>query len=137
MQHLESSQRPFDFWQDHSCNFLEMAFRHDRRERLQNPDGYGKRTGECGDTVEIFLMLHEGRIQTVAFDTDGCLHTTACANTVAELVSGRPLETAWEITPDAVAGFLETLPPDHFHCAELAVGALYLALTGLKAPAAA
>lgn len=137
MQHLRSPQRPFDFWQDHSCNFLEMAFRHDRRERLQNPDGYGKRTGECGDTVEIFLMVRAGRIQTVAFDTDGCMHTTACANTVAELAAGRPVETAWEITPEAIAGFLETLPADHLHCAELAVGALFLALASLKAPAAA
>ena len=47
--------KEFDFWQDHSLHYLEMAFRHDRRERLQNPDGYGKRTEECGDTVEMFL----------------------------------------------------------------------------------
>jgi nitrogen fixation NifU-like protein len=136
MQQLGSSQRPFDFWQDHSCNFLEMAFRHDRRERLDNPDGYGKRTGECGDTVEIFLTVREGRIQTAAFDTNGCLHTTACANTVVEMAAGRPPETAWEITPEAVGAFLETLPRDHFHCAELAVGALYLALASLKNAAA-
>jgi nitrogen fixation NifU-like protein len=35
-----------------------------------------------------------------------------------------------------VADFLKTLPADHFHCAELAVGALYLALASLKSPAA-
>ena len=63
--------KEFDFWQDHSLNFLEMAFRHDRRERLQNPDGYGKRTGECDDTVEMFLGIKNGHIQTVSFDTDG------------------------------------------------------------------
>ncbi len=136
MQHLRSSQQTFDFWQDHSRNYLEMAFRHDRHERLQNPDGYGKRTGECGDTIEIFLVVRAGRIQTVAFDTDGCMHTTACANTVAELAAGRRVKTAWEITPEAVAEFLKTLPADHFHCAELAVGALYLALASLKSPAA-
>jgi nitrogen fixation NifU-like protein len=137
MQDLESSQRPFDFWQDHSRNFLEMAFRHDRRERLDHPDGYGKRTGECGDTVEIFLLIRAGRIQTVAFDTNGCIHTIACANTVAELAAGQRVKTAWEITPEAVAAFLATLPQDQFHCAELAVGALYLALASLKSPAAA
>jgi nitrogen fixation NifU-like protein len=47
--------KDFDFWQDNSLHFLEMAFRYDRRERIQYPDGYGKRTGECGDTVEMFL----------------------------------------------------------------------------------
>ena len=134
MENLQSSQKPFDFWQDHSRNYLEMAFRHDRRERIENPDGYGKRTGDCGDTVEIFLMIEDGRIQTVAFDTNGCMNTTACANTVAELALGRPMEAAWNITPEAVAGFLETLPQDHFHCAELAVGALYLALASVGTP---
>ena len=42
----------FDFWQDHSEHYLEMAYRSDRREKIEHPDGYGKRTGECGDTVE-------------------------------------------------------------------------------------
>jgi hypothetical protein len=37
--------------------FLEMAFRTDRRERLEKPDGYGKKTGNCGDTVEFFINL--------------------------------------------------------------------------------
>jgi nitrogen fixation NifU-like protein len=34
-----------------------MAFRHDRREAIEHPDGYGKRTGDCGDTVEMFLTI--------------------------------------------------------------------------------
>ncbi len=50
---MEKSE--FDFWQDHSLHYLEMAFRTDKREIINNPDGYGKRTGSCGDTVEIFL----------------------------------------------------------------------------------
>ncbi|MCP4673404.1 MAG: iron-sulfur cluster assembly scaffold protein, partial [Desulfobacula sp.] len=39
---------------------------------------------------------------------------------------------AWKISPEKVNKFLETLPEDHFHCAELAVGALYLALADLE-----
>jgi len=118
----------FDFWQDHSTNYLEMAFSTDRRERLENPNGYGKRTGECGDTVEMFLCLRDNRIQSVSFDTDGCLNTNACANTVARLAEGKDLAAAWEITPEDVVEYLETLPQDKKHCAELAVGAFYLAL---------
>ena len=121
--------KEFDFWQDHSLNYLEMAFRHDRRERVQNPDGYGKRTGECGDTVEMFLCNKNGRIQSVSFDTDGCINTNACANTVAHLSEGKTIGEAWEITPENVIEFLETLPKENYHCAELAVGVLYLALT--------
>jgi nitrogen fixation NifU-like protein len=132
------SETTFDFWQDHSVKYLEMAFRSDRRERLERPDGYGKRTGECGDTVEMFIAVRDNRLQSVTFDTVGCMNTNACANTVAHLAEGRSIEEAWEITPTEVVAFLETLPPHETHCAELAVGAFYLALANyqelIKAP---
>jgi nitrogen fixation NifU-like protein len=121
-----------DFWQDHSLNYLEMALRSDHHEEIRNPDGYGKKTGNCRDTIEMYLMLDGERIKHVAFTTDGCLNTNACGNTVAHLVEGQPVENAWEVTPEQVAAFLETLPEDHFHCAELAVGALYLALASCR-----
>ena len=57
------NQNNFDFFQDHSRNFLEMALRTDKQELMQNPDGYGKQTGVCGDTVEFFLKIKQGRIQ--------------------------------------------------------------------------
>jgi nitrogen fixation NifU-like protein len=122
------TDRSFDFWNDHSTQFLEMAFRCDRREVIAHPDGYGKRIGACKDTIEMFLIVRDQAIQTVAYQTDGCLHTNACANTVAYLAEGRTISEAWEITPEAVSDYLQTLPVDHFHCAELAVGALYQAL---------
>jgi nitrogen fixation NifU-like protein len=120
--------RTFKFWQDHSRQFLEMAYRSDRRESIENPDGYGKHTGACKDTVEVYLIVRERTIQSVAYQTNGCLHTNACANTVANLAEGKTINEAWEITPETVTDFLETLPAEHFHCAELAVGALYRAL---------
>jgi len=121
-----------DFWQDHSLNYLEMALRSDHHEEIRNPDGYGKKTGDCQDTIEMFLMLDGDKIKHVAFTTDGCLNTNACGNTVAHMVEGQPVAKAWEVTPEQVAAFLETLPEDHFHCAELAVGALYLALASCR-----
>ena len=126
------NENKFDFWHDHSLHYLEMAFRHDRRERLQNPDGYGKRTGECGDTVEMFLHIKSGRIQSVSFDIDGCINTNACANTVSHLSEGKTIEEAWQITPEDVIEFLETLPKENYHCAELVVGAFYLALENYR-----
>jgi nitrogen fixation NifU-like protein len=125
-------KKRFDFWQDHSSNYLEMAFGYDRRERIHNPDGYGKRTGECGDTVEMFLTIRDERIQSVCFDTNGCINTNACCNSVACLTEGKKLEEAWEITSEDVIGYLRTLQPENYHCAELAVGALYLALTNYQ-----
>ena len=109
-----------------------MAFRTDRREVIKQPDGYGKRTGDCGDTVEMYLAIRNGRIQSVSFETNGCLSTHACANTVAELTEGKKVEAAWEITPENVIDYLETLPPENHHCAELAAGAFYLALSNYQ-----
>jgi nitrogen fixation NifU-like protein len=126
------NEKVIDFWQDNSLNYLEMAFCHDRRERLQNPDGYGKRTGECGDTVEMFLCIKNGRIETVSFDTDGCINTNACANTVSHLSEGKTIKEAWDITPKDVIEYLETLPEGNYHCAELAVGAFYTALANYQ-----
>ncbi len=127
------SHSPADFWQRHSLKFLEAAFRSDRRERLAHPHGYGKKAGDCGDEVEIFLLLEDERIKSAAYDLNGCINTNACANAIIELLEGRTMEEAWEITPEQVAGHLESLPPDHFHCAELTVGALYLALRDAQA----
>ncbi len=120
------------FWQSHSMKFLEMAFRADRQEVLQHADGHGKKTGDCGDTVEFFLMVRNNRIETAAYAINGCLNTNACANTIIELIEGKAVDAAWEVSPEDVAAYLETLPEDHFHCAELSVGALYLALADLR-----
>jgi nitrogen fixation NifU-like protein len=120
-----------DFWRNHSLKFLEMAFRTDKQEVIRYPDGYGKKTGDCGDTVEIYLMARDNFISKASYNVNGCLNTAACANAVIMMAENKIIDKAWEITPDIVAEYLETLPKDHFHCAELAVGALYLALSNL------
>lgn len=120
-----------DFWQSHSLKYLEMAFRTDKDEIIRHPDGHGKKTGDCGDTVDIFLMASDNIIEKASYHINGCMNTVACANTIVLMAENKTIDQAWEITPEAVAGYLETLPKDHFHCAELAVGALYLALSNL------
>jgi nitrogen fixation protein NifU and related proteins len=131
-QQSQNSKKSFDFWKDHSEKFLEMALRSDYRERLEYPDAYGKRTGDCGDTVEFFLMVDHGRIKRITIDVQGCINTNACANVVIELAKEKLIEDAWKITPEDIENYLNTLPPDHKHCAELAVGAFYLALSNYR-----
>jgi nitrogen fixation NifU-like protein len=123
----------FDFWQDHSLKFLEMAFKTERLEPLADPDGIGRHTGDCGDSVEMFLKLEGDAIAQVAFEVQGCMNTIASANAVAELIEGKPIADAWEVTPEKIIAYLETIPESHHHCAELAVGALYRALADLRA----
>jgi nitrogen fixation protein NifU and related proteins len=115
-----------------SAHFIEMAKRTDNCGTIKDPDGYGKRTGACGDTVEMFLIVRHNRIHKAFFVTDGCINTHACANGVAFLAEGKSIAEAWEITSEKVIGFLGTLPEENTHCAELAVGALYLALVNFQ-----
>jgi nitrogen fixation NifU-like protein len=77
----------------------------------------------------MYLYIRSRRIRSVSFNTDGCINTNACCNTVARLAEGKSVEDAWSIAPENVIDYLETLAPENYHCAELAVGALYLALS--------
>ena len=118
----------FDFWQDHSEIFLTMAYLWDRRKPMEHPDGYGKKTGDCGDTITMYLAIENDVIDQVTFELEGCINTNACCNALAAMVEGKTAEQSWNITPQDLIGFLKTLPQDHYHCAELAVGTFYLAL---------
>lgn len=125
---MDKIQNNFNFWQDHSVHYLEMAFQTEHQEKIECPDGFGRKTGECGDTVEMYLLVNAGYIEYVSFQVYGCRNTNACANTVAHIATGKKVIDAWEISVEQVVDFLETLPDDHVHCAELAIGAFYLAL---------
>ena len=125
-------QNAIEFWQDHSVNFLEMALKEDKREKILHPDGYGQCSRECGDSLEIFLTARDDRIKSAAFYTDGCIYTVACANTIVQMVEGKTAREAWAVSARHIVDFLETLPKGERHCAELAVRALRLALLYLK-----
>ena len=122
-----------DFWNRHSAQYLEMAFETAHKEVLHHPDGYGRRAGACGDVVAFYIKVTDNRLEHISFTTQGCLNTTACCNTVVALARGKTIEQAWEITPEHVKDFLKTLPEDHEHCAQLAVGGFYLALSNYQA----
>lgn len=118
----------FDFWNDHTTEYLGMAYMWDRRKKLDNPDGVGKKTGTCGDTITMYLEVKDGIVRQLCFELDGCINTNACSNVVATMVENNPVAGGWDITPEQVIEYLGTLPEDHYHCAELAVGTFYLAL---------
>jgi len=132
MDKEKTDKKKFDFFNDHSRTYLEMAFKMDHVERLEHPDGYGKNTGDCGDTVEFFLTFKDDRLISVSFDIKGCINTRACANAIVELTKGKTESEAWDITYDQIIEFLGTLPPEEHHCAQLAVGAFYKALADYR-----
>ena len=61
-------------FEDHSENFRAMVSRLERYGQLEKPDGYGKRTGDCGDTIEMYLSVRGGQhrcLRQYGFDADG------------------------------------------------------------------
>jgi len=104
-----------------------MAFRTNRCEVTKKIDAYKKKIGACGDTIEMFLTIQDGHVDSVSFKTDGCMSTRACADIVSILIAGKTIHQAWEMTPGKVINYLKVLPKEFEHCAELAVGALHRA----------
>lgn len=95
---------------------------------LDEPDGRGKVTGWCGDSMQIDLRLAGEIIQEARFTTDGCKATIACGSMVTRLVRLKTLNEANNITAGALLAALEGIPKDHEHCAELAVNTLHQAI---------
>ena len=127
-----NEQNTKDLFQGHSSHFIEMASKTEKMERINRPHAYSRKTGDCGDTVEFFLLGNKETITDIFFMVNGCMNTVASCNTVAAFAQGKSVEEAWDIKPEQVIEYLETLPEDHHHCAELAVGTFYLALVNLS-----
>jgi len=91
---------------------------------LPQADGHARETGSCGDSIEIFLAIENGRVTDAGFQTDGCGPSAVCGSYAAEMALGRtPLEIT-EITGETILSVLGGLPPEHEHCAFLAAAVL-------------
>ncbi len=95
---------------------------------LPAPDGYAHVRGDCGDTMEVFLDVRDGRIERARFDTLGCAYTVACGSMAMEMAEGRSLVEALRIDAKRIEDGLGGLPPSHQHCAELAAVTLKKAI---------
>lgn len=92
---------------------------------IENPDGYGKvGSPTCGDVMEIFLKIEEETIVDVKFRTFGCASAIATSSMSTEMIMGKKVEEALELTNKAVAQALDGLPPAKMHCSVLAEEAI-------------
>ncbi len=126
-----SIENTFDFWNDHSLEFLEMAMKRDFQESVHGADGYGRAVRACGDTVEFFLILENQWLVSISYDIQGCLFSHVCANTIIHLAMNQTLQQARQIREQDIVGFLKTLPEQERHCAAHALEAFNLALDSL------
>lgn len=82
----------------------------------------------CGDIMKIFLKVVDNRIEDVKFQTFGCGSAIASSSMATELIKGKTLEEAWDLTNKAVAEALDGLPPIKMHCSVLAEDAVHKAI---------
>ncbi|HEY3426231.1 MAG TPA: Fe-S cluster assembly scaffold protein NifU [Negativicutes bacterium] len=96
---------------------------------IKDANGVGEvGNAKCGDIMRIYLQVEDNIIKDVKFKTFGCGAAIATSSMVTEMVKGKTLEEAEEISNQAVAEALGGLPPAKMHCSNLAADALHEAI---------
>lgn len=112
------SQTVIDNWQN-PRNF----------RKIENPDGYAKVKGPCGDTMEMFIKIKEEKISECAFQTDGCGTTLVCGSIATELAKDKSfIQALASVSSGEILENLGGLPEADVHCAQLAAETLRRAL---------
>ena len=100
---------------------------------LEHADSHIRITCPCGDTIEMWLVIEDGKLSDIRFLTDGCGATITCASYVTGAAKGKTIEEALRIRPEDVDDYFEGLPDEHKHCAKLAVMTLTAAIEKYQA----
>lgn len=97
---------------------------------IENPSGVGTvGNAKCGDIMRMYIDVDENGIITEAkFKTFGCGAAVATSSIATELVKGKTIQEALEVTNRAVMEALGGLPPVKVHCSLLAEEAIHAAL---------
>ena len=106
-------------------------FQHPRNVgEIENASGVGTvGNAKCGDIMRMYLDIDDnGIIQEAKFKTFGCGAAVATSSMATELVKGKTIQEALEVTNKAVMEALDGLPPVKVHCSLLAEEAIHAAL---------
>jgi len=96
---------------------------------IEDADGVGEvGNAKCGDIMKIYLKIENDIITDVKFNTFGCGSAIASSSMATELIMGKPLSQALELTNKAVAEALDGLPAHKLHCSCLAEEAIKSAI---------
>jgi len=125
----------------YSEKLIEYGTNPDNARPLEKHDGYGRLTArDCGDVVEVWLRVRDGRVEEATFQTTGCLPTCASVAAATALAKGRQIRECLKITQSAIIEELGGMDEQDHHCALLAARAFQRALrsyvTGKKSKTA-
>ena len=105
-------------------------FEHPRNVgEIENADGVGEvGSPTCGDIMRIYLKIDNDIITDVKFKTFGCGSAIASSSMATELIKGKSIKEALELSNKAVVEALDGLPSRKIHCSVLAEEAIKAAL---------
>ena len=96
---------------------------------IEDANGVGTvGNAKCGDIMRMYLKVENGVIEDVKFKTFGCGAAIATSSMATEMVKGKTLKEALQLTNKAVAEALDGLPPVKMHCSLLAEEAIHAAV---------
>ena len=96
---------------------------------IEDASGVGEiGNAKCGDIMKIYLKIENDIIQNVKFETFGCGSAIASSSMATEMIMGKSIYEAMELTNKAVAEALDGLPAHKMHCSVLAEEAIKQAL---------
>lgn len=100
---------------------------------IPDADGVGVEGNPvCGDVMKLFIKVKDDRIVDAKFQTFGCGAAIAVSSMITEMVKGKTLNEALEISKEKVAEALGGLPPQKMHCSNLGADALRKAIEDYK-----
>ena len=113
--------------------YSEKVMDHFRNPRnvgvIEDANGIGEvGNARCGDIMKMYLKIEDDIIQDVKFETFGCGSAIASSSMATELIKGKPVSEAMQLTNKAVAEALDGLPAYKMHCSVLAEEAIQAAL---------
>ena len=106
-------------------------FQHPRNVgEIPDADGVGMvGNAKCGDIMQMFIKVNDDEIiEDVKFKTFGCGAAIATSSMATELIKGKSIDEALNLTNSAVVEALEGLPPIKIHCSVLAEEAVKAAV---------
>ncbi|NLC48561.1 MAG: Fe-S cluster assembly scaffold protein NifU [Tenericutes bacterium] len=109
-------------------------FQHPRNVGvIENADGVGTVGNPvCGDVMKMYLKIDNDVIVDIKFKTFGCASAIATSSMATEMIKGKTVDEALELTNKAVAEALDGLPPVKMHCSILAEEAVKSAIEDYK-----
>ena len=113
--------------------YSEKVMDHFRNPRnvgvLEDANGVGEvGNARCGDIMKMYLKIEDDIVKDVKFETFGCGSAIASSSMATELIKGKPVAEARQLTNKAVAEALDGLPDYKMHCSVLAQEAIEAAL---------